>query len=807
MKRQPQTDSLTISRLKRWSIYFTGVVVTFSAVLIAVALLVLAGWRLDIGWLKGALPDLSVMNPVTAMAFLLSGFSLILLLPRRRSARRTAGGLILASLVFAIGLLRLVSLWSPALWRVDYLLYPAGIFRDAYSHHTTPMVMVPTTALTFMLAGIALLLLPVRRRLAVFLHQSLAIAIGFIGIFTLICYLYEIKDLNHTAVTTPMATQSAACFLLLALALLFATPGKGVMRQITGPYTGSIMARRFIFFALLVPVTFCWAALFSPWRDSISIQLSAAILVLSIILFSLAFIGYNTLLLNRRDRANLAVRAALLASEERLRLLVNSIKDCAIVMLDPTGRVVSWNEGAQAITDYSAEEVIGQKNSMFYGRKDIDDGIPENNLRQAAEKGQYCREGWRPRKDGTRYWSEVTFTAIRSDKGQLQGYAVIVRDITERKRAQEKIAYQARLMEDSSDAIFAVDAGYRIVSFNKAAETLYGYTAPEVLGRHINDVLRNPMHEAQKDSIRQELLEVGYWKGLVVYHTRNRHPLDIAISISRTHDERGRVDGYIMVCRDMSERLKAEAKLRQFNEELARLVEEKTIELQLSNIELRDLTSRLQRVREEERGTIAREIHDELGQQLTGLKMDLFWIAKRLDRTAPDQATQKLRSTMSLLDETIRTVRRIATDLRPSILDDLGLIAAIEWQSQEFQKRAGIRTVFQSTIPEMDFPPDMAIGMFRICQESLTNVARHASASEVSITLDPVEGGMCMTVIDDGKGLEPERLDKKTLGLIGMKERALMMGGKLEIGNGELKGFRLAVTVPLPEVHWSETRH
>ena len=168
---------------------------------------------------------------------------------------------------------------------------------------------------------------------------------------------------------------------------------------------------------------------------------------------------------------------------------------------------------------------------------------------------------------------------------------------------------------------------------------------------------------------------------------------------------------------------------------------------------------------------------------------------------------QKLRSTMSLLDETIRTVRRIATDLRPSILDDLGLIAAIEWQSQEFQKRAGIRTVFQSTIPEMDFPSDMAIGMFRICQESLTNVARHASASEVSITLDPVEGGMCMTVIDDGKGLEPERLDKKTLGLIGMKERALMMGGKLEVGNGELKGFRLAVTVPLPEIHLSETRH
>ncbi len=800
MKRQPQTDSLTISRLKRWSIYFTGVVVTFSAVLIAVALLVLAGWQWGLDGFKRPWPALSVMNPVTAMTFLLSGLSLLMLVPRRRSVRRTTLGLVLASLVVSIGLLRLLSVWWQGLWRVDYLLYSDRILLDARAHFKSPRVMSPSTAVTFILSGAALLLLPVRRRSATVGAQVLAIVIGLIGLFTLICYLYGVKELDSPTVTIPMAAPSTVCFLLLSLGLLFATPGKSVMRQITGPYTGSVMARRFIFFALLVPVTFCWAALFSPWRDSISIQLSAAILVINIILFSLAFIGYNTVLHNRRDLANLAVREALLASEERLRLLVNSIKDCAIVMLDPAGRVISWNEGAQAITDYSAEEVMGQKNSMFYGRRDIDEGIPEYNLRQAAENGQYRREGWRPRKDGTRYWAEVTFTAIRSDKDQLQGYAVIVRDITERKRALEKIAYQARLMEDSSDAIFAVNAGYRIVSFNKAAEALYGYTAAEVTGGHINDVLRNPMRDAQKNAIRQELLEVGYWKGFVIYHTRSGNPLDIAISISRTQDERGQVDGYIMVCRDMTERLKAEAKLRQFNQDLARLVEEKTNELQRSNIELRDLTSRLQRVREEERGTIAREIHDELGQQLTGLKMDLFWITKRLDGDASEQAQQKLRSTISLLDETIRTVRRIATDLRPSILDDLGLIAAIEWQSQEFQKRAGIRTVFQSTIPEMDFPPDMAIGMFRICQESLTNVARHASASRVSITLDPVDGGVCMIVSDDGKGLDPERLDRKTLGLIGMKERALMMGGRLEIGNGELKGFRLAVTVPLPPV-------
>jgi PAS domain S-box-containing protein len=802
MKRQPPSDTLTISSLKRWSVYFTGVVVTFTAILIGVALLVLGAWQWDISPLKRPWPGLSVMNPVTAMTFLISGLSLLILIPRRRSIQKTTLGVILASLVISIGFLRLLSVWWPHFWRVDYLLYSDKILLDIRAHFANPRVMSPSTAVTFILSGTALLLLPVRRRSAATGSQVLAIGIGLIGLFTLICYLYGVKELDLPTVTLPMAAHSSGCFLLLSLGLLFATPGKGIMRQITGPYSGSVMARGFIPFALLVPIALGWAALFSPWRDSVSVQLSAAILVTSIILFSLVFISYNTMLLNGRDLANRQVRQALLASEERFRLLVGSIKDHAIVMVDPSGCLASWNEGAQAITGYTAEEVIGQKNSMFYGRQDVENGIPEINLRQAAEIGQYHREGWRPRKDGTRYWAEVTFTAIRSDNGQLQGYAVIVRDVTDRKQAQEKIAYQARLMEDSSDAIFAVDAGYRIISFNKAAEVLYGYSAAEVIGKPLNDALRNPMSDEKRADIRRELLEVGYWKGLVVYHTRDNRPLDVAVSISRTHDERGQVNGYIMVCRDMTERLKAEAKLRQFNQELARLVEEKTNELQLSNIELRDLTSRLQRVREEERGTIAREIHDELGQQLTGLKMDLFWIGKRLDGAASDQARQKLRSTVSLLDETIQTVRRIATDLRPSILDDLGLIAAIEWQSQEFEKRAGIMTVFQSTIPEMDFPPDMAIGMFRICQESLTNVARHASASRVFITLDPVEGGVCMAISDDGKGLDPQRADRKTLGLIGMKERALMMGGRLELGGGEMRGFRLAVTVPLPGVEY-----
>lgn len=800
MNKPAQTDSLTISRLKRWSVYFSGMVVLFGSFLTGVSLLVQIGWRWNIGVFRNYWPRLSLMNPVTAMTFLLSGLA-IMVLSLRRKVRKPVPGLILVCLPFSIGVLRLLSVWWPDFWRVDYLLYARGFLRDARLHSTSLRVMSPVTATAFILLSAAAWLLMKNRRWAILTAQSLAVCFGMIGLFTLICYLYGVGELYLSSVTIAMAAPSTVCFLLLSFAILFAAPGKGVMRQITGPYTGGVMSRRFIPFALIVPIVLCRAALFSPWRDSVSIQFSATILITTIIFISLTFIAVYALLLNRRDISNLRVQGELQASEERYRLLIGSVKDHAIAMLDRMGRVVSWNEASEAMTGYRADEIIGRPNSVFYAQSDIDGGAPQANLNHIAQRGHVIREGWQTRKDGNRYWAEISATAIYGARGQVQGFSVIVRDMTERRRTQEKLAYQSRLMEDSSDAIFAVDADFNMVSFNKAAETLFGYPDTEVIGKQLNDVLRNPMSHEQRSAIRQELLDMGYWKGLVTYHTRNKVPLDIAISISRTRDDRGGIDGYIMVCRDMTERLRAEAKLRQFNEELERQVEEKTAELVRSNTELRELTSRLQRVREDERGGIAREIHDELGQQLTGLKMDLFWIAKRLDAEAPDQAKQKLRATIGLLDETIRTVRRIATDLRPSILDDLGLIAAIEWQSQEFEKRAGIPTVFRSTIPEMDFPPDMAIGMFRICQESLTNVARHAAASTVRITLDPVAGGVRMAITDDGRGLDPQKTGPKTLGLLGMKERALMMGGRLEIGNnGEKTGLQLVVTVPLPPV-------
>ena len=154
---------------------------------------------------------------------------------------------------------------------------------------------------------------------------------------------------------------------------------------------------------------------------------------------------------------------------------------------------------------------------------------------------------------------------------------------------------------------------------------------------------------------------------------------------------------------------------------------------------------------------------------------------------------------MDLLDTTIKTVRRIATDLRPSILDDLGLVAAIEWQCQEFQRRSGISTEFRSTLAEFLHSSAIAIGLFRICQESLTNVARHAAASRICISLqEELNEYILLKIQDDGKGFEVRKTGhKKTLGLLGMKERTLMMGGEFRIESEPGKGTTLFVTVPI----------
>jgi signal transduction histidine kinase len=229
------------------------------------------------------------------------------------------------------------------------------------------------------------------------------------------------------------------------------------------------------------------------------------------------------------------------------------------------------------------------------------------------------------------------------------------------------------------------------------------------------------------------------------------------------------------------------------------IAERKVIEEQLRESKeiLRSLAARLQSVVEEERTRISREIHDELGQALTGLKMDLTWLTSRLPK---DQRSlrSKTKSIFDLIDGTIQSVRRIASGLRPEVLDEVGLAAAIGWQARDFQKRTGIRCKVKLPADGANLDRERSTAAFRIFQELLTNVVRHANATTVDVALLLNQAELVLEVKDNGSGIADEKLNSsQSLGLLGMRERASLLGGKVEITKAQGKGTKASVSIPL----------
>ena len=232
-------------------------------------------------------------------------------------------------------------------------------------------------------------------------------------------------------------------------------------------------------------------------------------------------------------------------------------------------------------------------------------------------------------------------------------------------------------------------------------------------------------------------------------------------------------------------------------------------QLRESHEQLRALSVYLQSVREEERTRIAREVHDELGQALTGCKLDLSWIAGRLPRDQKE-LVEKTRALAAHIDCTIQMVRRIATELRPGILDHLGLAAALEWQANEFQTRTGIQCEVHASLNEPDLSPDLNTTFFRIFQETLTNVIRHAGATRVAVELKEQDGYVILEVRDNGRGISrAEITNTKSMGLLGMRERAALLGGEFKISRvARGEGTRVTVSIPLqPPTQQQETNH
>jgi signal transduction histidine kinase len=218
--------------------------------------------------------------------------------------------------------------------------------------------------------------------------------------------------------------------------------------------------------------------------------------------------------------------------------------------------------------------------------------------------------------------------------------------------------------------------------------------------------------------------------------------------------------------------------------------------IQKTTRQLRELSGHLQKVREEERTNISREIHDELGGQLTVLKMDASWLNKKLSDSHVG-IQQKMKNLIEILDSMIVSVRRISSELRPSLLDKIGLVATIDWHLKEFEKRSGIVINFDAPKKELSLPDEVKNGLFRIFQESLTNVARHSEATKLKVVLHQSEEQVVLTITDDGIGFDKQKLtEAENLGILGMQERTLMMKGTYNITSTPGNGTSVKIIIP-----------
>jgi two-component system, NarL family, sensor histidine kinase UhpB len=350
--------------------------------------------------------------------------------------------------------------------------------------------------------------------------------------------------------------------------------------------------------------------------------------------------------------------------------------------------------------------------------------------------------------------------------------------------SQENDGQLSGIIRSANDAIITIDEAQNIVLFNAAAERIFHCPADDVMGTPLLRLLPHRFQNAHGAHITRfrttgvSERQMGRQRALFgVRSGGEEFPIEASIS-QFEHDGR---HFYTVILRDISLRKKAEQ------------------ELIASQKQLRELSAYIQTAREEEKNHIARELHDDLGQQLTALKMDLSELESMLGEGSTE-TREKTAGINALVNSTVASVRRISADLRPAMLDDLGLAAAIEWLTEDFSRRYGIEVKLELGHSEVELVGPAATAVFRMIQEALTNVARHAGASRVGVAIGQSGDRLVTEIRDNGKGISQEDQSKhKSFGLIGMKERAHLLGGDVEISALPGLGTRILITVPLSQ--------
>jgi PAS domain S-box-containing protein len=465
-------------------------------------------------------------------------------------------------------------------------------------------------------------------------------------------------------------------------------------------------------------------------------------------------------------------------SEEKFVKIFQTSPDAVAISRNSDGAYLDVNEGFSKLSGYPREELIGH--SPLPGDLNLWMSVEDRETFVATlqETGEALGiEIQFRRKDGA-IRTGILSARVLDVKGETC-HISIVSDTTEQKRAEDALRQSEErhriIIQTAMDGFWMVDMEGRLLEVNDTYCRLSGYSEQELPSMHISDLDAN---ETRSDVSNQMHLIKS--QGEARFESKHRRKdgslFDVEVSAKYRPTEGGRFEVFL---RDITDRKKKEKEIKQ------------------SQNRLRALSARLQTIREEERASIAREIHDNLGQLLTGIKMEMSWFLRHPHPDLP-KLQEKVQGINQLIDQTVEAVRRISTELRPRVLDDFGLVAALEWQAEEFSKKTGIPCVFRSNVRQLDLEPDRSIAVFRIFQEALTNVARHAEATKVEASLKKNAKGLVLTVQDNGRGISGEKVSNhKSLGLVGMRERALIFGGTVEFQGKNGKGTKVVLSLPM----------
>jgi PAS domain S-box-containing protein len=504
--------------------------------------------------------------------------------------------------------------------------------------------------------------------------------------------------------------------------------------------------------------------------------LVAGFLLASVVLVSLFWLISSEV--TRRTRAEGAARE----SEERVRLLVSGIQDHAIIRLDLDGRIMTWNLGGERLFGYRASEILGAPLSRLF--QSCDQATPEAHLRSALRDGKVHDECQQLRQDGTTFWATTDVTLLRNEDDQPRGYALIVHDITERRRQQEAIRQrEAQLNAFFSNApvgLAIIDKDLRFQRINGPFSQLNGLPTGENVGKTVRDVVKHLA--GQIEPMIRKVASTG--EPVLNYEVTGPMPakpesvgwwLKSFFPINREGEVVTQIG---IVVQDVSAVKRAENRVRW-------------------------LSGRLLQLRDDERRRLARDLHDSLGQNLTAVKMNISYLG-RSALHMNERGRNALAESIELVDSSLKEVRTISHLLHPPMLDEVGLLPAVRWYATGFAQRSGIHVELDLPDNIRRLPTDLETAVFRVVQEGLTNVHRHSGSATAMIRLRVNPEGIHLQVIDNGCGIPPQKLtfheDSRTIGvgLLGMRERLLQLGGQLEI-TSDSRGTTVDVMIPVSE--------